>query len=410
MKLRILLVSHYALPHVGGVETGIAAVAEELARRGHELTHLASAALREGELGTGASAAGRGDRGGAPAYRVVRVGAANWLETRLGVPYPLFSPRLVPALRAEVARADVVHAHGFLYQSSVVALALARRAGHRPVRVLTEHVGHVPYPSRALDLVERGAVATLGRAAARSAQAVVTYNDRVARELRALAPGAMVARIPNGVDPDRYRPPGAGERERLRDALGWDGRPRVLFVGRRVARKGLAAALRAAAVADGAFRLAVAGPGLEVPSGAAHVDVLGGVAPARLAELYRAADAFVLPSAGEGFPLSAQEAMASGLPVVLARDPAYEAALAGAGPGARLVEPEPGALAAEITDLLADAEARAAAGEDAVSHARAAFSWPAAADRHERLYAELGAGVRRAPEPDPGARRGRGGA
>jgi glycosyltransferase involved in cell wall biosynthesis len=85
--------------------------------------------------------------------------------------------------------------------------------------------------------------------------------------------------------------------------------------------------------------------------------------------------------------------MASGLPVVLARDPSYGAALAGAGPGARVVDAEPGALAAELTGLLADAAARAAAAEAAASHARAAFSWAAAVDAHERLYAELRAGA-----------------
>jgi glycosyltransferase involved in cell wall biosynthesis len=376
--VRILFVSHYALPHVGGIETGVAAVAGELARRGHEVTHLASAAVRPGEEG-----------GEDRAYRVVCVPALNVLERRLGVPYPLFPPRLWGLLRSEVTRADVVHAHGFLYQSSAAALRIARRAPGRPLRVLTEHVGHVPYTSRALDLAERAAVATVGRASARRAEAIATYNERVAAELRELAPGALFARVVNGVDTERFRPAEGAERQRLRDELGWDARPRVLLVGRGVEKKGLRLALGAVERAGGGFELVLAGPGLAPQPGARGVEALGTLRPERLAEVYRAADAFLLPSIGEGFPLSAQEAMASGLPVVLGDDPAYASAVAGAGAGARLVPPAADAVAAELADLLADPGARAEAGAAAARHARAEFSWPAAADLHERLYDEV---------------------
>jgi glycosyltransferase involved in cell wall biosynthesis len=385
--LRVLFVSHYALPHVGGIETSIAAVAGELTGRGHDVAHLASAALRPGER----------DRMAPSPYRVVRVPAANALERRLGVPYPVFSPLLLSALRREVARADVVHAHGFLYLSSAVALGFARRAQHRPLRVLTEHVGHVPYPNAALDRAERIAIATLGRGTARRAEAIATYNARVAGELRELAPGALAAHIVNGVDPERFRPPRAGERGRVRGELGWDERPRVVFVGRAVAKKGLRVALEAAALGGGAFDLVVVGPGVDAPPGAPHVEALGGISPARLADVYRAADAFVLPSTGEGFPLSAQEAMASGLPIVLGDDAAYSDQVAGAGASVRLVSADGPAVAAELTALLADSAACRAAGEAAALHARSAFSWQTAADVHERLYAEVAEHRRAAP-------------
>jgi hypothetical protein len=39
--MRIVFVSHYALPHIGGVETSIDAFAEEFARRSHEVVHIA---------------------------------------------------------------------------------------------------------------------------------------------------------------------------------------------------------------------------------------------------------------------------------------------------------------------------------------------------------------------------------
>ena len=35
--------------------------------------------------------------------------------------------------------------------------------------------------------------------------------------------------------------------------------------------------------------------------------------------IYKASDAFILPSYGEGFPLSIQEAMATGLPIITSK-------------------------------------------------------------------------------------------
>ncbi|MEA2283573.1 MAG: phosphatidyl-myo-inositol alpha-mannosyltransferase [Solirubrobacteraceae bacterium] len=374
--MRILAVSHYALPHLGGIEVVVDGLARELVARGHEVVHVASSAT--------AGAPGRAPGG----YRVERVPALNVLE-RIDVPYPLFAPSLVGVLRREIARADVVHAHGLLYQSAAAAIALAARSARRPARVVTEHVGHVAYAAPLLDRAQALALATLGRATARRAQALVTLNDAVDAGLAALAPATRRVRIHNGVDAERYRPAPPGERAALRRELGWDdGVPRVLFVGRLVAKKGLDAALAATAEGAGAFRLVVVGPGTPPRAPGANVHVLGAMPPDRVAALYRAADAFLLPSRGEGFPLTAQEAMASGLPVVLADEPAYAEYLGGAGAGARTAAADGAALARAVAGALADP----AAGAAAAAHARQAFSWAAAAVRHEALYRELLAG------------------
>jgi D-inositol-3-phosphate glycosyltransferase len=369
--LRILFVSHYALPHLGGIEVAVDAMARELTGRGHEVVHLASDAVRPGE-----------ETGPPPPvpYRVVRLRALNTAEARLGAPYPLFGPRLLRELRRELARADVVHAHGFLYMNAVGALRMARVPA-----VLTEHVGHVHYESALLDRAEAAAIATIGRAAARAADAIVYINDKVREELERLAPGARLERIENGVDTDAYRPPEPGERERLRAELGWDERPRALFVGRLVAKKGVDLALAAAAAGAGRFELVIVGPGQLPPAAPPNVTATGPLPPARVAELYRAADAFLLPSRGEGFPLTVQEAMASALPVILADDPAYPEHLDGAGAGATLLAPNPESMAQAVLQAARDP----AAGEAAAQHARTRFSWHTAADAHERLYREL---------------------
>jgi D-inositol-3-phosphate glycosyltransferase len=375
--MRILFVSHYQLPHLGGIEVIVDELARELADRGHEVTVVSSAA--------GGPVPPR-----AVNYRALRVPAYNGPEERLGVPYPLFSPRLVPVLAREVARADVVHAQGFLYMGTAVAFAAARHRGR--VRVLSEHVGHVPYASPLLDRAEAFAEATLGRWCARSADALVLINEQVRAQLQALAPRTPAVSIGTGTDVERFRPPQPGERERLRAELGWDGEPRVLFAGRPVPKKGFDVAAEAARIGGEAFRLVVVGPETlpeDVPAG---TELLGPVRPERLAELYRACDAIVMPSAaGEGLPLTTQEAMASGLPVVMTDDPGYRGLVAPGGPAMRLVPRDAAMIAAELAEVVHWRERRPEALQELTAFARAAFSWQRAAEEHEALYRRLGA-------------------
>jgi glycosyltransferase involved in cell wall biosynthesis len=379
--MRILFVSHYATPHIGGIETVIHWLRRELRNRGHEVVHVASSATPFDleQL--------------PPDEGVIRVPAINVLENKLGVPYPIFSPRLMTVLARELKQADVVHAHGLLYQSSVLALRYAKlrhRGEDGPVRVLTEHVGHVPYESALLDKMESAAIATVGRLSVKAAESVVVLNRQVGAEVEALGPNGPVVQIPNGIDTDLFRPAQNGERDALRRKFGWDDDlPRVLFVGRLVAKKGLDTALEAAAASLGKFELVVAGPGPLQPESASGVKVLGPIPSERVAELYRAADALLLPSRGEGFPVTVQEAMASGLPVVMTNDPSYARYLDGAGDGVTLVPPAPVEIARTLDSLLADGEALAAAGRAGHQHARGAFTWEQAAQRHERLYEGL---------------------
>ena len=372
--MRIVFLSHYALPHVGGVETAIDGVAEELTRRGHHVVHIASNA-QAGPLDS------------PPSYRVVRLPALNVLERKLEVPYPLFAPRLAGVLRREISTADVVHAHGFLYMPTIVGLPLARLAKPKPVRALTEHVGHVEYESKALDRVEALAISTIGRTSLRSAEAIIVYNERVGGELARLVPDRRIDFIGNGVDIDRFRPAGKDERAALRASLDWtDGVPRVLFAGRLVAKKGIELALSVADAADGELELVLAGPGKPPRPPGPNVRLLGPQSRRQLEDLYRAADAFLVPSRGEGFPLSVQEAMASGLPVVMCDDPGYRRQLDGAGTAVLLTKPDAVALGEALHELLRSERSRAAAGQASAEYARRAFSWAHAADQHEALY------------------------
>jgi len=347
-------------------------IARELTARGHAVTHVASAILRDGESPLSTP----------PPYEVVRLPALNILE-RAGLQYPIFEPlSLIRTLRRVCRSADIVHAHGMLYIGSAAALLLARRSTDA-VRVLTEHSGIVQYSRSALNLIEKVAAGTIGSATLRAAEGIVVVGTRVEKEMRETA-SAPVVRIENGVDLERFRPADPEERRRLRAELGWDAQPRVLFVGRLVERKGAPLAI-AAAKLSGTFRLTIAGPGVSATDGS--YDHMGAPDDETLAKIYRAADAFLLPSHGEGgFPLTAREAMASGLPVILLDDATYRAALDPALAGVRFVEPDPHAIADAIAGVLALGDT---ARNEVAAYARKHFRWSHAVDEHLRFYERL---------------------
>jgi glycosyltransferase involved in cell wall biosynthesis len=375
--MRILLLAHYGLPHVGGIEIVLDDLAGYFEDRGHQVVIVVSSAHGEGSPPS--------------AGRIVRVPASNLAEDRLGLPWPIFSPSLIPVLKREVARADVVHAHGVLYMTSLLGLRLARRSPGRPGRVITEHVGHVPYASRVLDGLESVALHTLGKLTARAAQEIIVLNDDVGAFMAELAPRRSVRRLDNGLDLDEYRPAEPGEYDALRAERGWDARPVVLFVGRRVAKKGIDAVLGAAATARD-LRFVLVGAGERQAGSPPNVEYLGTVTRDELRLLYRAADAFLLPSYGEGFSLAAQEAMASAVPILLRAGQGHGQLALEAAPGVIESEAEGEALADALRSLFGDPDRHAAARASVRRVAERRFCRNTWAEQHLQLYESVLAG------------------
>lgn len=311
--LRIVITSSHALPHVGGMEILVDKEIRALASLGHEVILITSA---------------EGGAGETPVYpsnvRVIRIASNGFLERRFGLYLPLLSPRLFSVLFREIAHCDVVHSHAWLPLNSAAALLVARILD-KP-SILTEHNGIQPRKSRLFTVIVRLAMETLGRMSARLARRCVTYNRRVQGDLRRLAgPRKPIDFVPYPVDHQRFYPPSEATRRQAREQFGWQpGRPKVLFVGRLVAEKGIPL-LQAAA--DPAYDLVFCGsgdPSILGPLPRPGVEYLPPRPQAELVRVYHAADLFVLPSCVEGFPLVAREALACGLKAVLAYDPGYE--------------------------------------------------------------------------------------
>lgn len=353
--LRVLMVTHYWRPHVGGVETVARDQAAGLAMAGADVEVHTSWLPR-----VGPRRSVEADPAEAGVVRVVRHPASDvlmrWLQLPVPIPWPGTSRLVARAAR----EADVVLAHGHAFPSSSLAAAAARRA--RVPFVLVQHAPWVEY-GPVLNAVQRLVDRTLGRRVITSASVVVCVSEHTAGHVRSIVPSAAVRVVPNGVDARRFRPSDDG----AVSGTGPSSRPVLLFVGRLVRRNGwsvLLDAWRDAGLADRA-ELHIVGDGPDAPDlrdavvGREGVVLLGAVPDDELPERYRRAHAVIVPTlAGVGFGLTAAEAIACGTPVVASARGGHREVVRD-GVDGLLVDPDaPGALATALVRMVDEAGLR----------------------------------------------------
>lgn len=368
----ILIVTHYYPPHMGGIEMVAKEQAERLAALGHSVTVVTSKVDPEEHSGI------------VNGVRVSRVRAWNGLEEK-GSPYPVFAPSIFTTLWSAIAQANIVHVHDATYGSCAIAVVIARLLG-KPV-VVTQHVGLVQHPSSWVMRAQLLMHGTLGAYAFKVAHAIFTLNDRV--EQHVLDHGANPARIvpmANGVDTTLFYPATANEKKRLREELGLSlDKPIALFVGRFVPKKGFDKVL---AAKDNDYQLVFAGGQADPFTDDATV-LMGTLPQDELAKVYRAADVFVLPSEGEGFPLSIQEAMATGLPIITAYDEGYGRYQLDPHLFKMLHQPNEHSVRAAIKAVITNDDLRKAMSLYSRDYANTHFAWDRVVTRLEHVYDDI---------------------
>jgi glycosyltransferase involved in cell wall biosynthesis len=297
-------------------------------------------------------------------------------------------------------RPDVVHTHN--PKPGVYGRLAARSAGV-PVVVNTVHGLYAQPTDR---WRRRLPVYALERLAATCSQAELVQNPEDLETMRRVlrVPSEKLVLLGNGIDLERFaRPDDGGKRRRaVRDSLGIDPDAVVVgAVGRLVLEKGYAELFTAweqVATAHPGAALVVVGPQDDSKADALDPDLVARARDAGVRflgmrddveDLYPAMDLYVLASHREGFPRSAMEAAAAGLPVVATDIRGCRQVVEDGSTGLLVPVRSPGPLAVAIGRLVGDADLRASLGRAATAKARSEFDQRRVIDLTLRTYERL---------------------
>lgn len=310
-KLRILIILLYYHPHTTGLTQYVRLLAEELVRRGHAVTVVASAHSRELPIGE-------------TTLNGVRV-------VRLWAPIALSRGRIMPtypwAINKLLREHDVVNIHIPLLETALVALL----AGIAGVPVIPTHHGDLILPKSPINDIITKIMFVFYKYLAKRAPCIVGVSDDYADNSYYLLPYRDKVRIiyPPMVIPE---PDQAGAQE-LRARWQDDGGPLIGYAGRFVQEKRPDLLIRSLDVINKKYpnaKIVFAGEYDISYEGTwqRHQDLvekyksqllfLGLIRDKqKLANFYAACDVMVMPSDSDCFGLVQGESMLCGTPVVM---------------------------------------------------------------------------------------------
>lgn len=378
-RLKILICLLYYFPHRTGLTIHVQLVAEELVRRGHEVTVLT--ARYSDDLP-------RDDTTMHEGVRVVRL----WAPLRLsrGMIMPVYPWAAYKLMREH----DIVSVHTPLFETALLGF-LSRLTGRR---IVATHHGDLVLPAGLANRVIQSTMFAMFRSMARRASQLIAYSQDYADYSYYLRPFAD--KVTPNYPPIQMPLPNPERVAQLRAAWSKDGGPVIGYAGRFVQEKRPDLALKALATVNARYpnaRLVFAGEYLipyedtwerEQDLVARYRDqiVLLGLLqePQEMADFFAACDVLVLPSDTECFALVQVEAMLCGTPVVMTDIPGGRVPVTATGMGLLARQGDAASIGQALVAVLDDPDRyrkpRALIAET--------FSFERTVDGYERLFRE----------------------
>lgn len=373
--MKIIQLTPYFYPHLGGVESHVLELSKHLIKRGHEVEVVTT-----------------------------KLEDTNKKDVVEGVPVtrvePLtitFSTPIVPKVRKVLMDMDydILHGHS---PPPLMPFFGVRTADKKDVPfVLTYHCDlEIPniFGPLIVQLYER----TFGTYTVSKSDKTITTTSTYGATSRAVW-YTDTEIIPNAVDTNRFNPDNDGDWVREKHGIKEDDNV-IMYVGRLVFHKGLEYLVESAKYLDRNVKYLIVGTGDFRPELEKIVErenledkvIFPGRVPNKdLPDYYAATDVFVLPSVSrlEAFGIVALEAMASEVPVVVSDIPGVREVIT-EGRNGLLAEPmNPHDIAGKIRIMLENPEMAKRMGKRGRERVLKNFTWEKVAEDIEKVYEDV---------------------
>lgn len=373
--MKILQVTPYFHPYIGGQERYVRSLARALVNHGHTVQVFTSNFPKSKKNET---------------IDGIKVRRFDFLCKPLNNP---ISPMLLFHLIKHIRDFDLIHCHN---EHAAVSQYCALTKSHLKLPLIITCHGQLKFDHPAKDLVEHAYRKTLGAILLRRADRVITISDSDRKYVHSFdVPLERIRVIPNGVDLTQY----SHQKFNLQEEMAFEGKRVILFVGPLIKRKGphvLVQAIPAIIEEDPDVVFVFAGKGnfkeeVERLSQTLHVEkytrFLGYVPEKQLHSLYQRSEALVLPSFSEALAYTILDAFVFSKPVVSSLIPCIRDYLSDT---ALLVQPgDSKALGKAVLRLLNNRKLAKELGAKGRRLVETRFTWDAVVNKVEGIYHEV---------------------